>query len=57
MNDENDQLVINIIYHTLTDSEQKLFNRVMNDQEYKIGMLGQLVSEALRRREKIGCFD
>lgn len=57
MNDENDQLVINIIYHTLTDSEQKLFNRVMNDQEYKIGMLGQLVSEALRRREKLGYFD
>ena len=57
MNDENDQLVINIIYHTLTDSEQKLFNRVMNDQEYKIGMLGQLVSEGLRRREKLGYFD
>lgn len=57
MTDSNDKLVLHTIFHTLTFQEQTLFNKVMENSEYKIGMLGQLVSEALRQREKFGFFD
>ncbi len=57
MTDSNDKLILDTIFHTLTFKEQELFNKVMENSEYKIGMLGQLVSEALRQREKFGFFD
>lgn len=57
MTDSNDKLILDTIFHTLTFKEQELFNKVMENSEHKIGMLGQLVSEALRRREKFGFFD
>lgn len=57
MTDPNDKPVLDTIFHTLTFKEQELFNKVMENSEYKIGMLGQLVSEALRRRKELGYFD
>jgi hypothetical protein len=57
MTDSNDKLVLDTIFHTLTFQEQALFNKVMENEQHKIGSLGQLVSEALRRREKLGYFD
>ena len=52
-----DKLVLDTVYHTLTKKEQALFDLVMSNETHKIGLLGQLVSEALRRREKLGLFD
>ena len=52
-----DKLVLDTVYHTLTKKEQALFDLVMSNETHKIGLLGQLVSEALRRREKLGIFD
>lgn len=56
MTDSNKKLVLDTIFYTLTFEEQALFNKVMENEQHKIGMLGQLVSEALRQREKFGYF-
>ena len=50
---DNDQAVFDTIRSTLTNSEQALFDRVMQREAYCIGSIGQLVAEALRRREKL----
>ena len=57
MADSNNKLILDTIFHTLTFQEQTLFNKVMENEQYKIWLLGQLVSEALRQREKFGFFD
>ena len=56
-NMNTDKIILDTIYYTLTKQEQALFNRVMENQTHKSGMLGQLVSESLRRLEKLGIFD
>lgn len=50
---DNDQMIYDAIRATLTDTEQALFDRVMHGEAYRIGSIGQLVAEALRRREKL----
>ena len=50
---DNDKLIFDTIRGTLTDTEQALFDRVMQREAYCIGSIGQLVAEALRRREKL----
>lgn len=51
---DNDQMVYDRIRNTLTISEQELFARVMKHTSYCVAGIGQLVVEALRRREKLG---
>jgi len=50
---DNDKLIFDTIRGTLTDNEMVLFDRVMQREAYCIGSIGQLVAEALRRREKL----
>lgn len=50
---DNKQVVFDTIRATLTDNERVLFDRVMHGAAYRIGSIGQLVAEALRRREKL----
>jgi hypothetical protein len=50
---DNDKLIFDTIRGTLTDNERVLFDRVMQREAYCRGSIGQLVAEALRRREKL----
>jgi hypothetical protein len=49
-------LTIQVIEHGLTHGELELFNEYTGDHKFKLGYIIQLVVEALRRREKNGCF-